>query len=105
MIDQELVTVSDQELMLTPKDKSDIMGTIKGALSEKWINSDLIAEKLYKMLDAKWVTNSWIQFDDNKAILDALKLILKLSGAQGLGDGPNIAIFNNVPGKNEKLQF
>lgn len=105
MQEQELVKVSGQELVLEPKNKSDIMGTIKGALSEKWINSDLIAEKLYKMLDAKWVTNSWIVFDDNKAILDALKLILKLSGAQNLWDGPNIAIFNNVPWKNEKLKY
>lgn len=101
---QDLILPDNQELVLEPK-KSDIMGTIKGALSEQWINSNLIAEKLYKMLDAKWVTNSWIEFTDNKAILEAIKLILKLNGAQWIGDGTNIAIFNNVPLKNEKLQF
>ena len=81
------------------------MSTIRGALSERWINSDLIANKLFKLLDAKSVTNSWIVYDDNKSVLEAIKLILKLNWAQWIGDWPNIAIFNNVPGKNEKLEY
>lgn len=79
--------------------------SIKSALMSKGITSDFLVEKIAKLLDAKTITQSGIEYDDNAIILKTIELVLKLGGIRGIGNGPTIAIFNNAPGKDDKLKY
>jgi hypothetical protein len=101
----DIVVVEPQTDIAQAATNTELLGNIKHSLVAFGISSDLIAQKIYKLMNAKGVTNSWIEFDDNKTILETVKLVLKLGGIKGLGDWPQIAIFNNMPSKDEKLKY
>lgn len=83
----------------------DMIVNIKAALIAKWVDSDKLATKIASLMDAKNVTNSWIVYDDNVTQLKTVELALKLWGIKGIGNAPVVAIFNNVPQKDERLQY
>lgn len=93
------------DLEIIPEWNRELLAGIKGALVAQWINSELISQKIFQLMSAKTMTNSWKEFDDNKVILETIKLVLKMSWVKWLGDGPQIAIFNNMPWKNDRLQY
>jgi len=83
----------------------DMLVNIKAALVAKGVTSDSLASKIASLMDAKNVTNSGIQYDDNVTQLKTVELALKLWGIKGIGNAPVVAIFNNVPNKDERLQY
>lgn len=83
----------------------DMIVNIKASLIEKWVTTDVLAAKIWKLLNAKTRTNGWIEYDDNVTQLNTVKLALQLWGIKGIGNAPIVAIFNNMPKKDEKLQY
>jgi len=60
------------------EDSKDLMTDIKKSLMAHWMGSDFLVKKIWKLMESKTFTNSWIEYDDNKIILEAVKLVLKL---------------------------
>lgn len=46
-----------------------------------------------------------MEYDDNVTQLNTVKLALQLGGIKGIGNAPVVAIFNNMPKKDERLQY
>ena len=97
-------TTEDNTSVVIQKDKRNI-SDIKDALTEVWIWWDFMAWKILELMNSKSVTNTWIEYTDNKTVLETVKLVLKLSWIRWIWDWPQIAIFNNIPKQDEKLQY
>jgi hypothetical protein len=69
------------------------------------IGSDTMAKKLKQLLDATTINNNWDIMCDNKVQLDTLKLLLKLHWANISSNKIQINLFNNMPGKDDKLWY
>lgn len=69
------------------------------------ITENKLARTIGRLLDAKTMSNSWEVIEDNAAQIQAVKLALKISGMKWMSEGPQIAIFNNIPSANEPLRY
>lgn len=95
---QELIINQSQELSGDP--------LLKGVLSKLnlvWVNEDKIANKLSELLDAQTLNAKWDVMPDNKAQLEALKLVLNMNGIK-TQKSLNINIFN-MPSKDQDLRY
>ena len=74
-------------------------------LAELDVGAKTIASTIKSLLSAKTKNNAWFEMDDNKVILDTVKLVLNMNWVK-TGWWININLFNaNVPSKDEKLQY
>ncbi len=80
---------------------------IRDTIIEELSNIDVwwkeLATKLKSLLSAKTLNAKWDEMDDNKAQLEALKLILKMHWLKMWWD-ININLFN-IPNPNERLKY
>ena len=74
-------------------------------MREAWITEWRLAKTIWRLLDAKTMSHTWEIIEDNAAQIQAVKLALKVSGMKWMSDGPQIAIFNNIPSPNEPLRY
>jgi len=81
-----------------------VVRSIIWKLEELWVNDEKLAATIEKLLDAKTLNNKWDEMQDNKTILETLKLVLKMHGAKLTDTQINIAIFQS-PAKDSKLEY
>ena len=86
-----------------PGNSNELLGDVLNELSWLDIWSKKIATKLKELLDAKTFNNTWIEMNDNKTQLEAMKLLLKLHWVK-VDQNVNINLFN-IPSKNERLEY
>lgn len=86
-----------------PGNSNEVLGDVLNQLS--WLNvwSNKMATKLKELLDAKTFNNTWIEMNDNKTQLEALKLLLKMHWVK-VDQTVNINLFN-IPSKNDRLEY
>lgn len=99
MTDKDLTIIKWQEV------SKDIWKELLASLSSKGVGSDKMAEKLNSLLDATTINNNWDVMTDNKVQLDTLKLLLKLHWADISSNKIQINLFNNMPWKNDSLNY
>lgn len=73
-------------------------------LDSIWVNKKFMAKKAYQLMNAQTINNNGDVMDDNKVQLETWKAVMKLQRNEKLWDGPQIAIFNNIP-NNGPLQY
>lgn len=95
-----LIKKGQQELLRQPHE---LQNEVLNNLYLEWIWWERIAKKLNSLMDAVTINNNWDVMPDNKAQLEALKLILKLNGAK-IDSGMNINFFN-IPNPNDPLKY
>lgn len=73
-------------------------------LQKQDIWPEKLISKLWELLDAKTLTESWLVKPDNQAQLSAWKSAMQL---YGMKTQPShvINIFNNIPSKDDKLTY
>lgn len=80
-----------------------IRDNILSELTKVWIWWEKIVAKLNELMDARTLNNRWNEMADNKAQLEALKLILKIYWMK-IDPNINVNLFN-IPNPNERLKF
>lgn len=83
----------------------DIWKELLGSLQSLWVWSTTMAKKLKSLLDATTINNNGDIMCDNKVQLDTLKLLLKLHWADISWNKIQINLFNNMPWKNDSLNY
>ena len=86
-----------------PGNSNELLGDVLNELSWLDIWSKKIATKFKELLDAKTFNNTWIEMNDNKTQLEALKLLLKMHWVK-VDQSVNINLFN-IPSKNDRLEY
>lgn len=109
IIDAEIIEWESTDLSLSNSkeltNQKNIVKDILWKLEVIWVNDDKIAETINKLLDAKTLNWKWDEMSDNKVILDTLKLVLKLHWAKINDNQINVAIFQQAPWVDDKLQY
>lgn len=76
------------------------------ALKNKWMNMTFIAWKLEYIIEKAYqLNNKWDESPDFKTMLEATKTLLKIYWFDLSNTKTQIAVFNNIPAKWEKLNF
>lgn len=86
-----------------PGNSNELLGDVLNELSWLDVWSKKMATKLKELLDAKTFNNTWIEMNDNKTQLEALKLLLKMHWVK-VDQSVNINLFN-IPSKNDRLEY
>ena len=87
----------------TSGNSNELLGDVLNQLSWLDVWSKKMATKLKELLDAKTFNNTWIEMNDNKTQLEALKLLLKMHWVK-VDQSVNINLFN-LPSKNDRLEY
>lgn len=74
-------------------------------MREAGITEWRLARTIWRLLDAKTMSSTGEIIEDNAAQIQAVKLALKVGWMKWMSDGPQIAIFNNIPSANEPLRY
>jgi len=91
---------------LDPKNFNELKQELAQALSNKWMNMSFIADKLNYVLEKAYILNNkWYESPDFKTILEAAKVLLKIYWFDLSDKKTQVAIFNNIPAKWDKLNF
>lgn len=114
MISQEIILPTETSIDKTDtssvddylmKDKQQIIKEITKALHDKWMDSVYIIDKIKYIVDEAFIiNNNWDRMPDFKTMLKWVELLLKLSWIN-LDSKIKIAIFNNIPWKDERLTY
>ena len=94
----ELVNIKEQALQ-APQIWFEVLSELK----KLGVDSPKLAKKIWQLLDAKTLNNSWDKMEDNKTQLETLKLILKMNWVK-VDQWLNINLFN-MPKPNEDLKY
>ena len=97
----------NKDLIVVNKDivAPNIGAELLASLNTLWVWSEKMAGKLKQLLDATTINNNWDIMCDNKVQLDTLKLLLKLHWAKIDSNKIQINLFNNMPDKNQSLNY
>lgn len=88
------------------KNFNELQQELRTALEEKWMNMWFIVDRIsYVINEAYQLNNKWDEAPDFKTILEASKLLLKVYWFDLSDKKTQIAVFNNIPAKWEKLNF
>lgn len=114
MTNQELIQKENFEVEETPskevsidqKNFNQLKQELATALADRGLDMTFIATKLNEIIEKAYIINNkWDQAPDFKTMLEATKILLKIYWFDLSDKKTQIAVFNNIPAKWEKLNY